>query len=145
MILFGRIDIHKDHLDACTAQQVDAIGEPILLAIDHPTDAGLDDEFGTLDTGRGRDIDGGTVAVVVATGEFRDRISLSMKHIGLGDVVLILSHILKPAGRSVITVTDDHLVLDHQRTDLTAHAVGVLSPDARHPQIAHIQFQLFIV
>ena len=83
MILFGRIDIHKDHLDACTAQQVDAIGEPILLAIDHPTDACLDDEFGTLDTGGCRDIDGGTVAVVIATGEFRDRISLSSNPLGV--------------------------------------------------------------
>ena len=51
LLLFGRIDIHKDHLDTCPAQQVDAIGETILFAIDHPTDAGLDDELGTLDTG----------------------------------------------------------------------------------------------
>jgi hypothetical protein len=50
LILFGRIDIQEHHFDTRTTQEIDAIGETILLAIDHTTDTCLDDQFGTLDT-----------------------------------------------------------------------------------------------
>ena len=132
------IYVHEHYFDASATQEVDAIGQTIFLAIDDATDASLDDEFGTLDAGRGGDIDSSAIAIVIATGQLRDGISLGMEHVGLGDVVVVLAHVLEAAGRTVITIADDHLVLDHQGTDLTALAVGVLGPDACHAEIAGI-------
>ena len=127
-----------DDFDTGSLQQVDAICQTVLLTIYHPLDTRLDDEFGTLNTGRGRDIDGGTVAVIIRTGEFRNGIGLGMEHVRLRHIVLILADILKTCGRSVVAVADDHLILDHQSTHLTARAVGVLCPNTRHSQIAFI-------
>jgi hypothetical protein len=40
-----------NHLDARALQQIDAIRQTILLAINHAFDSRLDDEFCTLDAG----------------------------------------------------------------------------------------------
>ena len=143
--LFISINIHKYDLDTSTLQQVDTVGETILLTIHHTADPSLYNQLGTLDTRRGRDVNRRAVAVVVATCQLRDGIGLCMEYIGLGDIIVVLAHILKTTRRTVIAVADDHLVLHHQGTDLTALAVGILCPNARHTQVALIQFLLFLV
>ena len=50
-----------------TFQEVYAICQTIFLTIYHPLDARLDNQFGTLYTGRCGDVDGSTFAVIVRT------------------------------------------------------------------------------
>mgnify|MGYP000737813927 CR=1 FL=1 len=71
------------HLHAGAPQQVDAVGEPVLLGIDHAPYACLDDEFGTLDAGRGGDVERGLVAVVAAARQFGDGVGLGVEHVGV--------------------------------------------------------------
>ena len=67
-----------------------------------------------------------------------------MEHIRLGDVVVIFADILKSAWRSIIAVADDHTFFHHECAYLPALAVGVLGPDACHPQIAEVKLSLFL-
>ena len=133
------------HIDVGTAQQVDAVGEAVVLAVYDTADASLDDEFGTLDAGRGGYVDGGTVAVVVAAGELRDGIGLSVEDVGLGDVVVVLADILESARRTVIAVADNHAVFYYQRAYLTTLAIGVLGPNASHLQISLVKPELLVL
>ena len=121
------------------------IGEAVFLAINHTLDTSLDDKLGTLDAWRSGNVDGGAIAVVIATRQFSNGIGLGMKHVRLGYVVVVLTHVLKAAGSAVVTIADNHLILYHQRTNLTALAVGVLSPNTCHTQIAYVKFTLLVV
>jgi hypothetical protein len=59
-----------------------------------------------------------------------------MEDIGLGNIVVILTHVLKATRRAIVTIADDHLILDDQGSNLTAYAIGVLCPYLRHAEIA---------
>ena len=68
-----------------------------------------------------------------------------MEYIGLGLAGLILADILEARGRAVVTVGNDHLVLDDQCPDLASYAVRIFSPDAGHAQVTHVQLALFFL
>ena len=134
-----------DDLDARAAQQVHAVMHPVVFTENDACDAGLDDEFAALHAGRCRDIERCTLAAVVAPGHFGDGVGLGMQHVGLGVVGILLTHVLKPRRRAVVTVADDHLVLDQQRAHLTAAALGILGPDLRHAQVSGVEQHLFFL
>ena len=137
------VDGHVDDLDAGAAEELDAVVEAVLLVVDDALDAGLDDELGALDAGRGGDVERGTVAVVAAAGELGDGVGLGVENVGLGDVVVVLADVLEAAGGTVVAVADDHLLFDDEGADLTTPAVGVLGPDARHTEVALVEGGLF--
>ena len=137
--------LHINHLDASSFQQVDAVGQSVFLTIDHTLDTGLDDEFGTFYARRGRDIERRAVAIVGAAGEFGDGIGFGVKYIGLGNVVLVLTYILKSARSTVIAVADDHFVFHHEGAHLPSLAVAVFCPYLRHAQVALVKLSLFVV
>ena len=124
-----------DDLDAGAAQQVHTVVHAVILAENNSADTGLDDEFAALHAGRSGDIEGRPVAAVVAAGHLGDGIGLGMQHVGLGVIGILLTHVLKPGGCTVIAVADDHLVLDQQRAHLSTAAIGVLGPNLRHAQV----------
>ncbi len=133
--LLGRA---ADAFDADAAQQVEPLFRTVLVAVDHAPDAGLDDEFRALDAGGRRNVERRTVAVVGRLGDLRNGVRLGMEHVGFRAPRLVLADVLEARGRAVVAVRNDHLVLDDQRSHLAAHAVGVLGPDACHPQVAHV-------
>ena len=54
----------ENDFNACSSEEVDAVGETILFAVDYAFDACLYYELGTFDAGRGGYVECGTVAVV---------------------------------------------------------------------------------
>ena len=52
--------------DIGTPQKIDAVGYAVKFVKHHTPDTGLDNQFGTLHTRRGCDIEGGAVGRVVA-------------------------------------------------------------------------------
>ena len=137
------VRIEVDGLDVCPFQQVDAIREPVLLAVDHPLYSSLDDKLGAFYAWRRRDIECGAVAVVSASCQFRYGVRLGVEHVWLCNVVLILTDIVKSAWRAVVSVGDNHLVLYHECSDLPPFAVAVLRPYACHAQVAVVEEELF--
>ena len=105
----------------------------------------LDDELGALDAGGISDVDRRTRAVIGAAGELRDGIGLGMEHILLRLTALVFADVLKAHGGAVVAIGDDTLVLDDEGAYLTALAVGVLSPDARHTEVAHVEGELLVI
>lgn len=139
------VGIEVNSFDLRSLEEVDTIGEPILLAVDDTLDTGLDNELGALYTRRCSDVERGAVGVVAAPGEFRYGIGLGMEDIGLGDVILILADILKTARSTIVAVGDNHLVLDDEGTHLPPNAVAVLSPYTGHAQIAVVEEELLVL
>jgi hypothetical protein len=66
------------HLDTGALQELYAIRQTVFLTIDDSFEPSLYDEFGTLDAGRSRDVDGGTVRVVRTACQFGDGIGFSV-------------------------------------------------------------------
>ena len=130
------VDLHA--LDSHLAQQVEPLLRTVFVAVDHAPDAGLNDEFRTLDAGCGGDVECRAVAVVGAFGHLRDGVGFGVEHVGFGLAGFVLADVFEPGGSAVVTVRDDHLVLDDQRSHLAADSVGVLRPDARHTQVADV-------
>ena len=91
------------------------------------------------------DVERRAVAVVGAFGDLRDGVRFGMEYVGFGLAVLVLADILEARGRAVVTVGNDHLVLDDQRPDLAPYAVRIFSPDAGHAQVTHVQLALFFL
>lgn len=139
LFLFLFVEIHVDTFYTGPAEQIETVVKPVVLAIDHPLDSGLYNELGALYAWRGRDIERGTIAVVRAACKLGDGVGLSMEHVGLGDSLVVLANILESAGRTVVTVTDYHLVLHHESSHLPPSAIAVLCPDASHTQIAIVE------
>lgn len=109
--------------DADPAQQVESLFGAVIVAVNHPSDTGLNNQFRTFDTRGGGDVERRAVAVVGAFGDLRDGVRFGMEYVGFGLAVLVLADILEARGRAVVTVGNDHLVLDDQRPDLAAYAV----------------------
>ena len=85
-------------------------------------------------------------AVVGAAGELRDRIGLGMENILLRLTALVFADVLKAHGGAVVAIGDDTLVLDDEGAYLTALAIGVLSPDARHTEVgAIVEGELLVI
>ena len=127
------------HGDAGTAQEVGTVRQAVLPAVDNALDACLYDEFGTLYAGRVGDVEGGTVRIVARACNLGDGIGFGMKHIGVGDVVVVLAHVGETAWRTVVAVGYYHLVLHYECAHLPALAVTVLTPDGGHAQIAAVK------
>lgn len=123
LLYTGFVEGHIAELDAGTAQEFDAVGQPVLLGIYDASDAGLDDEFATLDAGRVGHVERGPVGIVARTGDLGDGIGLGVEDIGLRQSVLVFADVFKTGGGTVITVADDHLVFDDQCTNLAPGAV----------------------
>ena len=54
---------------------------------------------------------------------FGDGVSFGMQYIGFSVVFVILTHILKSYGRTIVSVGDNHLVLDDECSHLAALAI----------------------
>ena len=134
---------YVNDFDSGSFQEFDAVAEAVFLAIDHALDACLDNEFRALDAGRGRDVDGGSVAVVVRAGELRDGVGLGVEHVGFCQSVFVFADVLESAGRAVVAVADNHFVLHDECAHLPPLAVAVFGPDAGHAQVALVKFLLF--
>ena len=67
-----------------------------------------------------------------------------MENVGLGEIVLIFAHVFESGRGAVVTVRNDHFVLDDQGAYLSSLAVTVFCPYIGHPQIAEVQFFLFV-
>lgn len=135
---------HKADFNAGPFQQVGAVCQAVLPGIDDLLDTGLDDQFGAFDAGRIRDVHGRSFAVVVGAGNFGDRIGFGMENVGLGEIILIFAHVFESGRGAVVTVRNDHFVLDDQGAYLSSLAVTVFCPYIGHPQIAEVQFFLFV-
>ena len=133
----------EDDFNAGAAKEIDAVGETVLTCIDDALDATLDDEFGTLDAWAIGDVEGSAITRIVALGDLGDGIGFGMEDVGLGAIVFSLAIVLETCGRAVIAVTDDHLFLYDETTNLTALAVGVFGPDSGHAEITVIEKFLF--
>ena len=116
--------------DTDPAQQVESLFGAVIVAVNHPSDTGLNNQFRTFDTRGGGDVERRAVAVVGRLGNLRDGVGLGVEHIGFGVALVVLADVFETRRRAVVAVRDDHLVFDDQRPDLAAHAVGVFSPDA---------------
>ncbi len=145
LLLIILVHFHQHHLDAGAAEQVDAVGQAVLLAVDHPFDACLDDKLGALDARRGGDIERRAVAVVRAARELGDGVCLCMQHVRLGHVVVVLADVLESAGRTIVAIADYHLIFHHQGAHLPPLAIAVLGPNLRHTQVALVKLSLFFV
>ena len=84
------------------------------------------------------------IAVVAAARQLGDGVCLGMEHVGFGHIVL-LTDILEAAGGSVVSIADDHLVLDHQSTYLSALAITVFCPNASHTKVSQVELGLLII
>ena len=133
----------EDDFDASTAEEIDAIGETVLTGVDDALDTTLDDELGTLDARAVGDVEGSTIARIVALGDLGDGIGFGMEDVGLGAIVFGLAIVLEACGRAVVAIADDHLFLDDETTYLTTLAVGVFGPNGGHAEIAVIEKFLF--
>ena len=120
------------HIDFSPFQKVDALAEPVFPGIDDTFDAGLYYQFGAFYAWSVGDVERRSVAVVGASGEFRYGVCLGMEHVGSGQAVFILADVLETRRGSVVTVGDDHRVLDNDRSDLSSAAIRVFGPDTRH-------------
>ena len=125
-------------------QQFASLLRPVFLGVNHPPDAGLDDEFRTFDARRRGNVYRRPLAAVRRSCDLRNRIRLGMEDVGLGQSVGVLADILKACRRPVVTVRDNHLVLDDERADLPPLAIGVLRPDSGHAEVAFVYFVLLI-
>ena len=68
-----------------------------------------------------------------------------MQDVRLGDIVLILAYILKSTGRAIVSIADDHLVLDDQCPHLAALAITILSPDTCHSEVSVVKLSLLLL
>ena len=66
-----------------------------------------------------------------------------MQNVGFGLAGLVLADVLESGRRAVVTVRDDHLVLDQQGAYLPADAVGVFGPDPGHFDVTNVELTLF--
>ena len=110
-------------LNTCPPEQIDTVSNAIGIAIHYPLDTGLDYKFSTLDTWRGCNIKGCIIAAVAGLCDLSYSISLGMENVWFCNAVLILTDILKPGWSTVVSIRDDHSVLDNQRAHLTTLAV----------------------
>ena len=137
----GPLLVYLFNFDSGTFEQVDAVGEPVFVPIHHAFDAGLDDQFGAFQTGRGRNIQGAAFAAVARFGHLGDGVGLGMEDIGLGDAVLVFADVLEAGRRTIVSVRDNHPVFDDEGAYLAAFAVGILGPDSGHFQVSGIEFR----
>ena len=62
-----------------------------------------------------------------------------MKNVWLRQTSRIFTMILKTGRRSIISIRYYHTVFDKERADLSALAIGILSPDSGHAQVSAIK------
>ena len=82
-----------DALDAYAAQQVETLLRTVVVDIYHTADAGLNDQFRTLDARGVGYVEGRAVAVVCALCHLGYGVGLGMEHIRLGFAALVLAYI----------------------------------------------------
>ena len=126
------------YLNASPLQQINAIGEAILARIDDALDTSLNDEFAAFNARTIGDIERGAIGIVVATGNLGDGIGFGMEDVGLGDTIFVLTDIFKSRGRAVVSIADNHLILDDEGTYLAPLAIRVLRPNFSHAQVAFV-------
>lgn len=131
--------------DTCPAEQLYTVGDTIELVEYHTADSGLDNQLGTFDTRGGCDIERGAVAGIVAPGDLCDGVGLGMQDVRLGDAVLVLAYVLETGGGAVVTVGNNHLILDDYGPDLAALTIRILGPNSGHAQIALVEQFLFVM
>ena len=67
-----------------------------------------------------------------------------MKNIRFGNIVLIFTHILKACRSAIVAVRNYHFVLYDESSDLSAFAIGILSPYLSHLKVSLVEDLLLV-
>ena len=108
---------------ACTAQEVDSVGKSVKVVEHYAPDAGLYDEFRTLQTWRGCNVERRAVTRIIAPGYFSNGVCFGVEYVRLGRACIVFAHVFKSGGRAVEAVGDYHIVFYQQATHFTALAI----------------------
>ena len=133
--LFILLLIYLFHFYADSAEQVHAVRQPVLVLVDDSPYACLDYQLRAFYAGGCRHIQGRALGAVAGLGDLGYGVGLRMQHIRLGDAVLVLADVLEARRGAVVSVGDDHPVLDEQGAHLAAFAVGVPGPYFGHGHV----------
>ncbi len=102
----------------------------------------LYNQLRALDTGRGGNVKGRTTAGVVAFCHFRNGVCLGMKYVGKCFSFNILTNIIESNRCSVVSIRNNHSILNQKCTNFTTNAVGVFCPNTSHLEVALIELKL---
>ena len=90
--------IRSVRIHADPAQQVESLFGAVIVAVNHPSDTGLNNQFRTFDTRGGGDVERRAVAVVGAFGHLGNGVGFGVQDIGFGLTRFVLADILEAAG-----------------------------------------------
>ena len=87
--------------DTDPAQQVESLFGAVIVAVNHPSDTGLNNQFRTFDTRGGGDVERRAVAVVGAFGHLGNGVGFGVQDIGFGLTRFVLADILEAVRATV--------------------------------------------